>query len=76
MCLELHDFFKFALKIKILIYYNDILVVLKHDILFRIHVYIFTKRKHYNSKICFKTIRMWGENIKRGNMDERKIAKY
>ena len=36
-------FLQFALKNKILIYHNDILVVLKYDFLFKIHTYIFTR---------------------------------
>ena len=68
-------FLQFVLNIKFLIYHNDILVMLKYDFLFKIQL-TYLQEKTYNSKICFKTIRMWGENIKRGNMDEKKIAKY
>ena len=56
-------FLQFALNIKFLIYHNDILVMLKYDFLFKIQL-TYLQEKTYNSKICFKTIRMWGEILK------------
>ena len=49
--------------------------MLKYDFLFKIQL-TYLQEKTYNSKICFKTIRMWGEILKEEIWMKKKIAKY